>query len=273
MKEYILTPIMTPATLNRPAAADKSVVARPLPPPRQPLPTAVIDPVKPGLKLGLDVHLDFIMAVSQTGHTALKAPRKFTRLELVAQVQKWIAEGYQVFCVQESCGFGFTLHRELGSSRRQSQPDARAVPHGIGGGIWRATTTSRRSVHHSAVCLLWKTDAAGAAPDRRVQGARPAVQQPLTSSAADNCITRRMNNAGINLRAPDAGRRFVPSRLASVPGGQAGIKATLSGVPRRHSGGAARRRRLQRGRRLAGKPAQNQRFSFTGPSWRKHKRQ
>jgi len=120
MKEYILTPIMTPATLNRPAAADKSVVARPLPPPRQPLPTAVIDPTKPGLKLGLDVHLDFTMAVSQTGHTALKAPRKFTRLELVAQVQKWIAEGYQVFCVQESCGFGFTLHRELVAAGAQS---------------------------------------------------------------------------------------------------------------------------------------------------------
>lgn len=119
MKEYILTPIMTPATLNRSASADKSVVARPGPA-RQPLPTATIDPTKPLLKLGLDVHLDFTMAVVQKGHGALQAPRKFTRAELVAQVQKWGAEGYQVCCVQESCGFGFTLHRELLAAGAQS---------------------------------------------------------------------------------------------------------------------------------------------------------
>jgi hypothetical protein len=46
MKEYILTPIMTPATLNRSTSADKSVVAPPTVPPRQPLPTATIDPTK-----------------------------------------------------------------------------------------------------------------------------------------------------------------------------------------------------------------------------------
>jgi transposase len=119
MKEYILKPIMTPATLNRTATADKPVVVRPVPP-RQPLPSAVLDPTKPLLKLGLDVHLDFSMVVSQTGHAAHKSPRQFTRGELVAQVGKWVAEGYQVFCVQESCGFGFTLHRELVAAGAQS---------------------------------------------------------------------------------------------------------------------------------------------------------
>jgi transposase len=119
MKEYILTPIMTPATLNRTATADKSVVARPVPP-RQPLPTAVIDPTQPMLKLGLDVHLEFIMAVVQRGHGALQSPRKFTPAQLVAQVAQWGAEGLQVFCVQESCGFGFTLHRELVAAGAQS---------------------------------------------------------------------------------------------------------------------------------------------------------
>jgi transposase len=119
MKEYILKPIMTPTTLTRTATADKPATARALPP-RQPLPTPVIDPTKPLLKLGLDVHLEFTMVVSQTGHAALKAPRQFTRGELVAQVHKWVAEGYQVFCVQESCGFGFTLHRELVASGAQS---------------------------------------------------------------------------------------------------------------------------------------------------------
>lgn len=123
MKEYILKPIMTPATLNRTFSADKSVVVAPPAPPvpaRQPLPTATIDPTKTSLKLGLDVHLEFTMVVAQKGHGALQPPRKFTRAQLVTQVQKWIAEGYQVFCVQESCGFGFTLHRELETAGAQS---------------------------------------------------------------------------------------------------------------------------------------------------------
>jgi hypothetical protein len=37
-------------------------------PPRQPLPTASTDRSKPMLKLGLDVHLEFIVAVVQRGH-------------------------------------------------------------------------------------------------------------------------------------------------------------------------------------------------------------
>jgi transposase len=119
MKEYILNPITTPPTVALTPNPDKSAVARNLPP-RQPLPTAVFDPAKPMLKLGLDVHLEFIMAVAQKDHANSPAPRKFTRPQLVAQVQKWIAEGFQVFCVQESCGFGFVLHRELLAAGAQS---------------------------------------------------------------------------------------------------------------------------------------------------------
>ena len=44
MKEYILKPITTPPTVAPTPAADKSAVGRNLPP-RQPLPTAVIDPL------------------------------------------------------------------------------------------------------------------------------------------------------------------------------------------------------------------------------------
>jgi transposase len=119
MKEYILKPIMTPATVALTANPDKPAVAR-IVPPRQPLPTAVLDPAKPLLKLGLDVHLEFIMAVAQKDHANPHAPRKFTRAQLVAQVQKWVAEGLQVCCVQESCGFGFVLHRELLAAGAQS---------------------------------------------------------------------------------------------------------------------------------------------------------
>ena len=53
------------------------------------------------------------MAVAQQDHASPQAPRKFTREQLVAHVRQWVAEGFQVFCVQESCGFGFMLHREL----------------------------------------------------------------------------------------------------------------------------------------------------------------
>ena len=119
MKEYILKPIMTPATLNPNARGDKSAMVRPQPP-RQPLPAPVIDPNRPLLKLGLDVHLEFTMAVAQRAHAQPKAPRKFTRAQLVGQVRQWVAEGLQVFCVQESCGFGFTLHRELVAAGAQS---------------------------------------------------------------------------------------------------------------------------------------------------------
>jgi len=119
MKEYILKPITTRPTLNLTSTLDKPAVVRSVPP-RQPLPTAVIDPAKPLLKLGLDVHLEFIMAVAQKDHASPLAPRKFTRAELVAQVARWITEGFQVFCVQESCGFGFVLHRELVAAGAQS---------------------------------------------------------------------------------------------------------------------------------------------------------
>jgi transposase len=119
MQEYILKPIMTSPTVALTPASDKPVMVKIIPP-RQPLPTAVIDPGKPMLKLGLDVHLEFIMAVAQKDHANPHAPRKFTRDQLVAQVRKWVAEGFQVFCVQESCGFGFVLHRELVTAGTQS---------------------------------------------------------------------------------------------------------------------------------------------------------
>ena len=119
MKTYILKPTLTPATLNRTAHPDKPAVARSLPA-RLPLPTAAFDPARPSLKLGLDVHLEFIMAVAQKDHASAQSPRKFSRAELVAQVRQWVAEGLQVFCVQESCGFGFVLHRELVAAGAQS---------------------------------------------------------------------------------------------------------------------------------------------------------
>lgn len=139
MKTYILKPLTTfskvstipaPGKLKDPTT-DQIVsailpVARPpqpspvVLPARQPLPTAVIDSTKSQMKLGLDVHLEFIMGVAQRDHGSPYAPRKFTREQLVEQVGKWVAEGLQVYCVQESCGFGFVLHRQLVAAGAQS---------------------------------------------------------------------------------------------------------------------------------------------------------
>jgi len=120
MKTSILKPNMTLPTVASPSTPRKRLgVPAPLPP-RQPLPRALIDRSKPMLKLGLDVHLEFIMALVQRGHLGPQAPRKFTRPELVEQVKRWSAEGLQVFAVQESCGFGFVLHRQLLDAGAQS---------------------------------------------------------------------------------------------------------------------------------------------------------
>jgi transposase len=108
-------------------ASPNALVIDPIPtpaaktlPPRQPLPRPVLFADKPSLKLGLDVHLEFIMAVAQRDHAAPQAPRKFTPDQLVFQVQKWIAEGVVVYAVAESCGFGFVLQRRLVEAGAQS---------------------------------------------------------------------------------------------------------------------------------------------------------
>jgi len=88
--------------------------------PRQPLPTPVLQPERSALKLGLDVHLEFIMAVAQRDHASAQAPRKFTPEQLVVQVRKWVSQGLAVYCVGESCGFGFVLHRQLVAAGAQS---------------------------------------------------------------------------------------------------------------------------------------------------------
>jgi transposase len=75
--------------------------------------TVPSSPPRPLLKLGLDVHLHSIVAVIQEGQQTPKSPRKFTRPELVEYVRKQVQAGMEVWCVQEACGFGFVLHRQL----------------------------------------------------------------------------------------------------------------------------------------------------------------
>ena len=103
-----------------PAPTPEPAASKPALPAPQPLPRPVLHPGRPTLRLGLDVHLEFIMAVAQRDHASPQAPRKFTPDQLVAQVQKWVAEGLVVYSVQESCGFGFVLHRALVAAGAQS---------------------------------------------------------------------------------------------------------------------------------------------------------
>src|SRR6266496_3189935 len=70
MKTSILNPNMTSSTVASTSTARKLPASLP---PRQPLPSASIDPSKPMLKRGLDVHLEFIMAVVQRGHLSARA--------------------------------------------------------------------------------------------------------------------------------------------------------------------------------------------------------
>src|SRR5215468_9392948 len=86
--------VIAPTAPPAPNALARAVVAAPIArtlPPCQPLPRPVLYPDKPSLKLGLDVHLEFIMAVAQRDHAAPQAPRKFTPDQLICQVQKWVA--------------------------------------------------------------------------------------------------------------------------------------------------------------------------------------
>jgi len=115
--------VIAPAAPLAPSAIARAVAQTSVSgilPARQPLPTPVLYPDKPSLKLGLDVHLEFIMAVAQRDHSAPQAPRKFTPEQLILQVQKWVAEGLVVYAVAESCGFGFVLHRRLVEAGAQS---------------------------------------------------------------------------------------------------------------------------------------------------------
>ena len=115
----VIAPAAPPAPNAIARALAQTTIARTLPA-RQPLPTPVVHPDKPSLKLGLDVHLEFIMAVVQRDHAAPQAPRKLTPEQLVLQVQKWVAEGLIVYAVEESCGFGFRLHHQLVAAGAQS---------------------------------------------------------------------------------------------------------------------------------------------------------
>lgn len=70
-------------------------------------------PVKPVLKLGLDVDLKQITATLQADHQTPKPAQRFTPVTLAAWVKEKVQAGHTVWTVYESCGFGYTLHYQL----------------------------------------------------------------------------------------------------------------------------------------------------------------
>jgi transposase len=65
------------------------------------------------IKLGLDVHAQFYVAVAQYDHLLPQAPRRFARGQFVLWVEGLLGRGHTVHVVYEACGFGFGLHRQL----------------------------------------------------------------------------------------------------------------------------------------------------------------
>lgn len=76
-------------------------------------PTQCNPPVKPLLKLGLDIDLKQITVTGQCDHQHPKPAQSFTPQRLVAWVREKVQAGHTVWTVYESCGFGYTLHYQL----------------------------------------------------------------------------------------------------------------------------------------------------------------
>jgi transposase len=69
--------------------------------------------IKHLFKLGIDLDLNYCVVAIQCDHGAIKPAQKMTRPQLITWIKERIAAGHIVHTVYESCGLGYTLHREL----------------------------------------------------------------------------------------------------------------------------------------------------------------
>jgi hypothetical protein len=58
------------------------------------------------IKLGIDVHQDFYVAVEQVGGTNPKPPQRFAKQAFLHWAAKLKQSGAEVHAVYEACGFG-----------------------------------------------------------------------------------------------------------------------------------------------------------------------
>src|SRR5438067_2607405 len=65
------------------------------------------------IKLGIDVHQDFYVVVEQVGGSNPKPPQRFGKQAFLSWAAKLKQSGAEVHAVDEACGFGFALQRQL----------------------------------------------------------------------------------------------------------------------------------------------------------------
>src|SRR6266446_7431356 len=68
---------------------------------------------KADIKLGIDVRQDFYVVVEQVDGSNPKPPQRFQKQAFLHWATKLKQSGAEVYAVNEACGFGFTLQRQL----------------------------------------------------------------------------------------------------------------------------------------------------------------
>src|SRR5437660_11028449 len=68
---------------------------------------------KADIKLGIDVHQDFYVVVVQEGGTNPKPPQRLQKEAFLYWAAKLKSRTTEVHAVDEACGFGFSLQRQL----------------------------------------------------------------------------------------------------------------------------------------------------------------
>src|SRR5437588_10810888 len=67
-------------------------------------------------KLGLDVELRNVAVAIQCERGGIGPAQKLSLQQLIGWVKQKVAQGHAVYTVYECCGFGYTLHEQLGGS-------------------------------------------------------------------------------------------------------------------------------------------------------------
>lgn len=65
------------------------------------------------IKLGIDVHQDFYVVVSQEGGANPRPPQRFDKEGFLHWAAKLVSRREEIYAVYEACGFGFSLQRQL----------------------------------------------------------------------------------------------------------------------------------------------------------------
>ena len=184
---YVLHPFPPVAPRAPPAP-------QPALPAPQPLPQPVLHPGRPTLKLGLDVHLEFIMAVAQRDHASPLAPRKTTDGSDARRAEKRGRRERTRARTPRSR----RKKRRHGASKRRRGSGKRAGPGGAEPG--RARRTAAHEVKRTET--------------RAADGQSKRQEEPKAPRTFDGRVQHRMERtlrpltSSLNTRSPGALRSF-----------------------------------------------------------------